>query len=199
VDDPVLRTVEAALGAHFGQRPARASVSFVGVEPIEILRFETGPDEVVYVSLGVSRRPMTRADDWRTDPGAPRAEVELRVRPGAGVDEVWRSLAVLSASPAVEGVVLAPGMSVDLGSPLAAGSACQGVLVETSAHPPIEVDPPIAGAAPVMILSAVPATRDELAWSRVHGAAALRSLWNEQRVDLSDLGRRGAALPTTPI
>ena len=33
-------TLVTALSEHFGQRPARASVSFVGVEPIEVLRFE---------------------------------------------------------------------------------------------------------------------------------------------------------------
>ena len=37
----------------------RASVSFVGVDPIEVLRFEPIPGERAYVSLGMSRHPMT--------------------------------------------------------------------------------------------------------------------------------------------
>ena len=56
----VLPTVEAALVEHFGHRPQRASVSFVGVDPIEVLRFEPIPGERAYVSLGMSPAPDDR-------------------------------------------------------------------------------------------------------------------------------------------
>ena len=40
-----------------------------------------------------------------------------------------RPLAVLAASPQVEGVVVAPGASLDVGGPLWAGAAFTAVLV----------------------------------------------------------------------
>jgi hypothetical protein len=86
-----LDAVDRALEAHFAQRPMRASVSFVGVDPIEVLRFEPVPGERAYLSLGMARRPMTAstADLLSTD--GPRAELMLHLRdePDEFAD-VWR-------------------------------------------------------------------------------------------------------------
>jgi len=190
VSSPVLLAVEAVLVEHFGAVPARASVSFVGVDPIEVLRFEPIPGERAYVSLGLARHPMTRADAAVQAVDGPRAELLLHLRdPADEFADVWRRLAVLAAAPAVEGVVYSPGMSVDLGEPLAAGSACTGVVLTES---PLGDVPTPAG--PVTVLQAFPATSTELAWCRVRGAAALRERWDGQDVDALDLRRRAARL-----
>lgn len=187
---PVLAAVEAALVEHFGGAPARASVSFVGVDPIEVLRFEPVPGERAYVSLGLARHPMTGADALVQDVAGPRAELLLQLRdPTDEFTDVWRRLAVLAAAPAVEGVVYSPGMSVDTGEPLAPGSACTGVVLTESALGDLAT--PVG---PVTVLQALPATSAELAWCRVRGSAALRERWAEQRVDGLDLHRRGVRL-----
>jgi hypothetical protein len=103
--------------------------------------------------------------------------------------DVWRTLAVLAASPAVEGVVYTDGMSVEVGEPLVPGSACVGVIVVESPLAPID-----AGAGDVHILQAIPATSTELAWARVRGSAALRERWAPRETDLLDLARRPVAL-----
>jgi hypothetical protein len=190
----VLDVVAAALQEHFAQVPARASVSFVGVEPIDVLRFEPIPGERAYVSLGMSRRPMTAAAESVQQPDGPRAELMLHLRdPVDAFPDVWRSLAVLAASPAVEGVVYTVGMSVDVGQPLAPGSLCTGgVLVESSL-----AAVPFDGGA-VDVLQVVPATSHELALCRVQGAAALRARWSAQDIDLLDLARAPADLAAGP-
>jgi hypothetical protein len=182
--------LESALSDHFGQRPARASVSFVGVEPIEVLRFEPIPGERAYVSLGMSRHPMTAASEMLVGADGPRAELMVHVRDNPGHGEVlWRQLAVLAAAPAVEGVVYAPGMTVDLGQPLAPGSRCSGGVVVESSLAAIDTT-----AGLVDVLQVLPATSTELAWCRVHGAAALRERWASTQADLLDLGRRAVGL-----
>lgn len=187
---PGLAAVESALREHFAQQPVRATVSFLGVEPIEILRFEPVPDEVAYVSLGMSRRPMTPAGDSVVTSGGPRAELMLQLRVTApGADQVWRRLAVLAAAPAVEAVAYVPDMTVDLGEPLATGSRCTGAVVTTSPLPAIA-----SADGPVEVLQVLPATSTELAWARVHGAAGLRARWRERHCDLLDLARGAVAL-----
>ncbi|WP_375476827.1 suppressor of fused domain protein [uncultured Jatrophihabitans sp.] len=183
-----LAAVEAALVSHFGQQPARASVSFLGVDPIEVLRFEPVPDERAYVTLGMSRLPMTSVNELVVAAHGPRAELMLQVRAGAGAD-VWRRLAVLAAAPAVEGVVYRPDMSVDIGEPLAPGSRCTGVVVAESLLAPV-----VAPDGPVDVFDLSPATSTELAWCRVRGTTALRARWVDQGVDLHDLGRPAARL-----
>jgi hypothetical protein len=186
----VLAAVEAALVDHFGHHPQRASVSFVGVEPVEVLRFEPIPGERAYLTLGMSRHPMTGADAAVTNTEGPRAELMLHVRdPADEQADVWRRLAVLAASPAVEGVVHRPGMSVDLGEPLVPGSSCTGALIVESGLPPVDTP---AGA--VDVLQVLPATSTELAWCRVRGSEALRARWSEHGTDLLDLRRRAVAL-----
>ena len=193
---PVLDAVEAAISDHFGHRPTRASVSFVGVEPIEVLRYEPIPGELAYVSLGMSRRPMTSASELVADADGPRAELMLHLRAdSAGAAAAWRSLAVLAAAPAVEGVVYTDGMTVDLGQPFGDGSRCTGVVVAESRLESVAVTSVEPDASDVLVLQVLPATSEELAWGRVHGSAALRELWQAQRCDLLDLGRRGVDLP----
>jgi hypothetical protein len=187
---PVLTAVEAVLVEHFGHRPQRASVSFVGVDPIEVLRFEPIPGERAYLTLGMSRHPMTGAAEAVVAPDGPRAELMLHLRdPTDQHADVWRRLALLAAAPAVEGVVYKAGMSVDLGEPFTPGSACTGVVVHDSVIGEIDVED-----APVAVLQVLPATSTELAWCRVRGSAALRDRWTAAGTDLLDLGRRPVAL-----
>jgi hypothetical protein len=183
----VLAAVEAALSAQYGQHPARASVSFVGVDPIEVLRFRDGPADEVLVTLGMSGNVMTAAQESVLDGSGPRAELLLSVHSGWG--EAWRSLAVLAAAPAVEGLVYAPGATIDTATSLAPASRCTGGLIAEPAGPAVPT-----GAGEVQLLPLHPATATELAWCRVHGADALRGRWAEQGVDLRDLGRSAVRL-----
>ena len=92
-----LATVDAAVRDHFGQTPLRASVSFLGVDPIEVLRFEPIPDERAFVSLGMARHPMVAASEMLTTDG-PRAELLLHLRDGGDrFVDVWRTVALLAA------------------------------------------------------------------------------------------------------
>ena len=185
-----LGEVERALHEHFGSRSVRASVSFLGVEPIEILRFEPIPEERAYVSVGMSRQPMTEPARAVTTPHAPRAELVLYVRdPTDAVADVWRTLAVLAAAPAVEGVVYRVGMTIDVGAPVAPGSRCSGGLIAESGLPAVT-----ASTGVVDFLQVIPATREELAWCRVHGSAALLRRWRERGTDQLDLARRSVDL-----
>jgi hypothetical protein len=188
---PLLDAVDSALASHFAHQPLRASVSFVGVDPIEVLRFEPIPGERAYLSLGMSRHPMTPGAAQMVDEDGPRAELMLHLRDEHDrFPEVWRQLAVLAAAPAVEGVVYRADMTVDLGQPLASGSACTGALVTGSPVAPVDG----AGGQRVEILQLLPATATELAWCRVHGAAALRELWGRRATDLLDLARAAVDL-----
>lgn len=178
-----LSSVEDALRDHFGQVPQRASVSFVGVDPIEVLRFEPIPGEHAYVSLGASRHPMNAADSPVRLEDGPRAELMVHVR-GLDPPDLWRQVAVLAAAPAVEGVVYVAGMTVDLGAPLGAGARCTGGVVAASA---VEAITTPAGI--VDVLQILPATHTELAWSRVHGTDELLRRWTQNGTDLLDLAR----------
>jgi hypothetical protein len=175
---------------HFGHLPQRASVSFVGVDQIEVLRFEPIPGERAYLTLGMARHPMTGSAESVLSSDGPRAELMLHLRdPTDDHAEIWRKLAVLAAAPAVEGVVYADGMSVEIGEPLVAASACVGVVVVDSPLLPIETT-----SGQVNILQVLPATSTELAWCRVHGSAVLRERWLDRDADLLDLTRRAVAL-----
>lgn len=182
--DSVLLLVEAHLLSVLGQDSGRGGVSFLGSERIDVLRFGPDPDGLVrYVTLGMSRQPMG-------DPGAdlvaahgPRAELVLSVR---GLhDDVLRRLAVLAASPAVEGVVVGPGAGLDVGEPLWDGAAFHAVLVGQPGGlvPDISFDD---DEEPVQFLPVLPMTPQEAAWKRVHGGQALEELWLRHGVDLRD-------------
>ena len=190
--DGVLLLVEAQLLSAFGQDSGRAGVSFLGTERIDVLRFGPDPDGLVrYATLGMSRHPMG-------DPGAalvaahgPRAELLLTVRDLH--DSVLRRLAVLAASPAVEGVVVVPGAGLDVGEPLWDGAPFTAVLVAEPGGlvPDLVLE---EGEEPVQFLPLLPMTPGEAAFKRVHGAGALQELWLRHGTDLRDPLRTQVAL-----
>lgn len=189
-----LTAVSEHLCAHFATMgidgaPDVASVTFLGVERIDVLRF--GPDhraglETVYhyVSLGCSRYPMADAASAVSDPiRGPRAEIALSLRVGAPADGLARSIAVVAATPAVEGVVLGAGALVDLSGPLWTAAPFTAVLLGTSEIPDLPLESPRD---PVRFLSAVPVTQTEGAWVRLKGAEAMRQAWADDGVDVMD-------------
>ncbi|MFD0266921.1 suppressor of fused domain protein [Streptomyces sp. NPDC127106] len=182
----ILALVEARLRSALGEPDARAAVTFLGTDRIEVLRF-TGGGLVRYATLGMSATPMTDPTAMVADPlRGPRAELVLTVREGrAATDKVLRPLAVLAASPQVEGLVVAPGASLDVGEPLWEGAPFTSVLV---AEPgglveDLALDEPMD---PVQFLPLLPMTPNEAAWKRVHGAAALQERWLARGADLRD-------------
>ncbi|HEV2888149.1 MAG TPA: suppressor of fused domain protein [Jatrophihabitans sp.] len=179
----ILDLVEAAYRQHFEMVPARASVSFLGLDPIEVLRYPDGSTDH-YLTLGMSRYPMADPSDVVVEAeSAPRAELLLSA---AGRPEpLWRALAVLAAAPAVEGLVYRVGNRVDLGEPLCPGSRCTGGVLTTSGLRPVAVP----GVAEVQVLRVLPATQTELAWARVHGSEQLHQRWLTAGTDLTDLMR----------
>jgi hypothetical protein len=183
----VLDQVHDHVRAHLGEESGRAGVSFVGVEPIEVLRFGPAVDGLVrYATLGMARRPMSDPADPVAH-GGPRAELVLTLR--APRDAVSKPLAVLAAMPAVEGVVVRPGSSYDLGGPLWPGGAFRAVLV---GEPVIAELPTIDE--PIRFLGLEPITPEEQAYKRVHGPDALRALWLAQGLDPTDPDRLPARL-----
>ncbi|MEV0409981.1 suppressor of fused domain protein [Streptomyces sp. NPDC050448] len=190
----ILALVEARLRSALGEPDARAAVTFLGTDRIEVLRFAEG-DLVRYATLGMSAHPMTDPTAVVADPlRGPRAELVLTVRAGlAPTDKLLRPLAVLGASPQVEGLVVAPGASLDVGGPLWDGAPFTSVLV---AEPgglveDLELEEPMD---PVHFLPLLPMTANEAAWKRVHGAAALQERWLSHGTDLRDPLRTAVAL-----
>ncbi|RSS07722.1 MULTISPECIES: suppressor of fused domain protein [Streptomyces] len=194
----VLPLVEARLCTALGEPDARAAITFLGTDRIEVLRFRGEDQEgplVRYATLGMSAHPMTDPTALVADPvKGSRAELVLSVRQGrADTDKVLRPLAVLAASPQVEGVVVAPGASLDLGEPLWPGAGFTSVLV---AEPgglveDLELDEPLD---PVRFLPLLPMTPNEAAYKRVHGAQALQERWLTHGTDLRDPLRRSVPL-----
>lgn len=190
----ILALVEARLRSALGEPDARAAVTFLGTDRIEVLRFTEG-DLVRYATLGMSAHPMTDPTAVVADPvRGPRAELVLTVRGGlAPTDKLLRPLAVLAASPQVEGLIVAPGASLDVGEPLWDGAAFTSVLV---AEPgglveDVDLDEPMD---PVSFFPLLPMTANEAAWKRVHGAAALQERWLARGTDLRDPLRTAVAL-----
>lgn len=195
--DEIVRRVRAQLADHFAGRgvgePDSASVTFLGAEPYELLRY--GPDDfglTHFASVGASRYPMT-------DPGemlasehlGPRAEVLISLR-GNVFPGLARSLAVLAASPAVEGLVLTEDALVDLGQPLwddPDRQAFTAVLLQASDIPDLPLPEPLS---PVRFLAAVPITANEAAWVRIKGAEALQDTWRQAGIDVTDPSRAHA-------
>jgi hypothetical protein len=183
--EDVLALVEARLRSALGEPDARAAVTFLGTDRIEVLRFQgqgSGKDIVRYATLGMSAHPMADPTATLADPlKGPRAELVLTVRAG------------LAASPQVEGVIVAPGASLDVGEPLWPSAPFSSVLV---AEPgglveDLELDEPMD---PVRFLPLLPMTSNEAAWKRVHGAAELQERWLTHGTDLRDPLRRSVTL-----
>jgi hypothetical protein len=194
VPDPasLLDEVEAHLISALGPDSGRASVSFVGADPVAVLRF--GPDAtglVRYATVGMSAAPMADPTAEVVAVDGPRAELVLSVR--GAQDSALRRLAVLAAAPAVEGVVVTPGAGLDLGEPVWDGGRFTAVLVGEPGGlvPDLPVDD---GLEPVRFLPLLPMTPNEAAWKRVHGAAALEARWLAQELDLRDPARPEADL-----
>lgn len=191
-----LDRVRAHLRGHFSQagigaEPDAASVTFLGLERLEVLRF--GPDRsgvAHYVTLGCSRHPMTEAASDVADPlRGPRAEVVLTLRATTPTPGLARSLAVVAATPAVEGVVLVADALIDLSAPLWDGAAFTAVLLGDSAIADLPLEAPRD---PVHFLAAIPVTPTESAWVRLKGAEAMRQAWLDDGVDVLDPNRRAA-------
>lgn len=190
--DSVLAAVRAHLDAQWPEpAPESASVTFLGLEPIEVLRYRSGDGLTRFVTSGCSRHPMGDPTAMVADPTrGPRAELVLSLRDPEGIAAgVHRSLAVLAALPAVEGVVLTADALLDLGEPLWQGAPFTAVLLERSDIPDLPLPEP---ADPVSFFDAVPLTGNEAAWKRLRGADALREAWAEAGIDVRD-PRRGAA------
>ncbi len=189
----VLADVRAHLCAHFAREPDAASVTFLGTRSFDVLRFGSDDGVIHYVSLGCSREPMTDPAEFaaaeRSAVRGPRAEVAVALR-GTTPTGLARSVAVLAAAPAVEGLVLAPDALVDLGSPLWSGAAFTAFLLGRSEISDVELPAPRD---PVAVLSAIPITPTEAAWVRLKGAPALREAWQSDGVDVLDPHRKASA------
>jgi hypothetical protein len=196
----VLAEVRARLRGHFDgigitAEPDEGGVTFLGTERIDVLRF--GPDMrsgfegvVHYVSLGCSRHPMFDPTEMVTDAlHGPRAEVTLSLR-GPSPKGLVRSLAVLAAAPAVEGLILEPDALIDLETPLWDRAAFSAFLLGRSDIDDVPLIDPLP---PVAVLSATPITATEAAWVRLKGADAMREAWQQDGVDVLDPARRAAS------
>ncbi|GAA4398693.1 suppressor of fused domain protein [Tsukamurella soli] len=194
--DRVREYLVAHQAARGFETPVSASVTFLGVEAVEVMRWAgvpAGRPTVVFASVGCSRHAMTDPMDLTPSDDGPRAEILLELEPRspdqAALVGAHRSVALLAASPAVEGLVLAADALVDLSTPLWAGAPFTGVLLGASDVPDLPVPP---GAA-VAFLRAVPITANEAAWVRLKGADALREAWAEAGIDPADPGRAAAS------
>lgn len=194
----VLALVRAHLRDHFARtgitaEPDEAGVTFLGADPIAVVRFGA-PDigAIHYVSVGCSRHPMVDPAELVTDPvRGPRAEVVVTLR-GATPTGLVRSVAVVAAAPAVEGLILEADALIDLETPLWQGASFTAFLLGRSDIDDIVLPDPLS---PVTVLSAVPITATEAAWVRLKGAEAMREAWVQDGVDTAD-PRRRAASPT---
>ena len=192
----VLAAVRARLDDHFAAAgfmgdPVSASITFLGADAMEILRYGPDSDGVHhYVSLGCSRHPMNDPMDFVTDASSgPRAEVVVALR-GPTPTGLAKSIAVVASTPAVEGLILVDDALVDLETPLWEGAAFTAVLLGRSEIGEVEV----AGIdQPVTVLSATPITATEAAWVRLKGAEAMREAWNADGVDVRNPRRRAVS------
>lgn len=175
--------------------PEVARLTFLGVEPIEVLRFGPGADRMVhYVSVGCSRHPMGDPGEILADPvHGPRAEIVLRLRVAGADTGLARSLAAVAAAPVVEGVVLAADALMDLGGPLWTRSSgavpFTAMLLGDSDIAEVSLESPRE---PVRFFSATPITATEAAWVRLKGAEAMREAWRADGVDVFDPDRRAS-------
>lgn len=187
----VTERIERAVTGALATEPQRASVTFLGVEPIDVLRFAHG-DDVVFVTVGGARHPMTDPGDLAPDPHrGPRAELVVRMHADSPLRGLHTTMATLAASPAVEGLVLAADALLDLGEPLWDGSSCTAVILAGDELPDVPLPEPMD---PVRFLRAIPITANEAAWVRLRGVDALREAWAEAGIDVRSARRAAANL-----
>ena len=181
--------------------PVTAKVTFLGAEPIEVLRFGPASTGLMhYVSVGCSRNPMVDSASLTASVAdrlhGPRAEVVLRLRDPGPVTRMARSLAILAATPAVDGIVLTEDALIDLGSPLwetrSGPAPFTATLLGRSDIPDLPLGPLDTLGGPVRFLSVTPITATEAAWIRLKGADALREAWQSDGVDVFDPNRPAA-------
>jgi hypothetical protein len=191
----VLTAVRARLREHFAAAgvtgdPVAANVTFLGAEPMEVLRFGADPDGVYhYASVGCSRHPMMDPMEFVADTSTgPRAEVVLSQR-GPTPAGLAKSIAVVASTPSIEGVILVEDALIDLETPLWEGAPFTAVLLGRSDIHDVDV----GGDQPVTVLSATPITATEAAWVRLKGAEAMREAWLTDGVDVRDPRRRAAS------
>ena len=204
----VLAQVRTHLREHFADagiiaEPVEASVTFLGTERIDVLRFGPDDDGVShYVSLCCSRHPMFEPTEMVTDAlHGPRAEVVVALR-GPAPTGLARAVAIVAAAPAVEGLILEPDALIDLESPLWSlpsppgrsapaprGAPFTAFLLGRSDREDVPLTAPLPG---VTVLSATPITATEAAWVRLKGADAMREAWQQDGVDVVDPSRRAA-------
>lgn len=190
----ILDTVRTHVGAHFTRggsaEPEEASVTFLGTDRMAILRFADAQGAVAhYVSLGCSRHPMVDPGEFVADPvRGPRAEIVVTLR-GPSPAGLARSIAIVAAAPAVEGLILEPDALIDLESPLWQDAPFTAFLLGRSDIDDVILPGPLA---PVAVLAAVPITPTEAAWVRLKGAEAMREAWAQDGVDVFDPQRRAA-------
>ena len=223
----VLASVQAQLVAALGRPQASAAVTFVGAQPVEILRWAPDRDDVVrYATLGMSAHPMLDPAERFPDPArGPRAELVLSLRPrvagaardgtardGIARDGTTRDDTAIETAAAIDTVarrlaVLAmtpfvEGVVIHPGAGLDLGEP----LWDGAAFTAVLVgagDAPLADlaldppAAPVQFLRVFPMTPTEAAYKRIHGAEAMRRLWGEHEADLPDPRRRAVPLDGT--
>ena len=126
---------------------------------------------------------MVDPTEMVADPTAgPRAEVVVALR-GPTPNGLARSIAVVAAAPAVEGLILVVDALVDLETPLWDGAPFTAMLLGHSDIADIELPAPQD---PVTVLSATPITATEAAWVRLKGADAMREAWRTDGVDVLD-------------
>ncbi|MGV9802684.1 suppressor of fused domain protein [Mycobacterium sp. NPDC003449] len=192
----VLAAVRDRLDEYFGAAgitgdPVGANVTFLGTERIDVLRYgpEPGGDVYHYVTLGCSRHPMFDPTELVSDPiHGPRAEVALSLR-GPTPAGLARSLAVLAAAPAVEGLILEPDALVDLETQLFDTAPFSAFLLGAGDIGEVALPEPLSA---VAVLSAIPITATEAAWVRLKGADAMREAWRADGVDVLNPARRAA-------
>ncbi len=194
----IIDAVRAQLCGYFEEsEPGEAKLTFLGADPLTVLRF--GPDRertVTYATLGCSRSPMQDPSALVTDPNeGPRAELVLPVI--GGLDAVTRPLAMLAASPSIEGLVLQDGALLDFGQPLWPDARFTGFVLVDADVPDVTVpDVTVAGGTGeqvlVSMLQPVPATPNEFALARAKGTAELRAQWRDRGTVLADPHRASA-------
>ena len=186
----IIDAVRAQLCGYFEESaPGESKLTFLGADPLTVLRF--GPDRdglVTYATLGCSRSPMQDPTAMVMDPNeGPRAELVLPV--AGGLDAVTRPLAMLAASPGVEGLVLQDGALLDFGQPLWPDARFTGFILVDADVPDVTVDAAADKAAEpitVAMLQPVPATPNEFALARAKGVPELRALWRDKGTVLAD-------------
>ncbi len=183
--------INSHLVESFGGQPQRASVTFLGVEPIDVVRFAADA-EVTYVTVGCARHPMSDPGDLNPDPvRGPRVELVVRLQAGVALPGLHRRMATLAAAPAVEGLILGTDALLDLGEPLWDGAPFTAFITDDDVLGQLSLPDPMD---PVRFLRAVPITANEAAWMRLKGVDALREAWSEAGIDVTDPHRSPATM-----